>query len=248
MGTVFKTIAEGTTRSNHPTMKFVLCLILILSVSVLCQTRSSYLRVVSDHLDLLKKESEGPHDDDEPSTTTTPATTTTSATTTTPATTTPKACEKRWAGISNSNIIKDRQLTASSTFKPKKGYEATDGRFESTSGYGWRMAEPYSYGVHYLQVDLEKNYEIVAIVTEAGVGKSGYVESYKIRTQKDGEVIWNTFTDPNGDEISFEGHSVFNRYGEKWNYLKTTVTARYVRILPLDYELAPTLRWDLIVC
>merc|ERR1739838_540596 len=94
MGTVFKTIAEGTTRSNHPTMKFVLCLILILSVSVLCQTRSSYLRVVSDHLDLLKKESEGPHDDgtpDEPSTTTTPATTTTSATTTTPATTTSAA-------------------------------------------------------------------------------------------------------------------------------------------------------------
>merc|ERR1739838_1041971 len=98
MGTVFKTIAEGTTRSNHPTMKFVLCLILILSVSVLCQTRSSYLRLVSDHLDLLKKESEGPHDDgtpDEPSTSTTPATTTT-----------PKACEKRWAGISDSNIIR----------------------------------------------------------------------------------------------------------------------------------------------
>ena len=50
-------------------------------------------------------------------------------------------------------------------------------------------------------MDLEKNYEIIGVLTEGGKGESGYVESYKIRTQKDGEVIWNTVTDPNGDEI-----------------------------------------------
>jgi len=108
------------------------------------------------------------------------------------------------------------------------------------------MAEPYSYGVHYLQVDLEKNYEIIGVLTEGGKGESGYVESYKIRTQKDGEVIWNTVTDPNGDEISFKGNS--DSYSEQLNSLNNTVTARYVRILPLDYELAPTLRWELRVC
>ena len=54
----------------------------------------------------------------------------------------PTACIVRAAGIENSNIIADEQLTAISQYNDD--YQPRESRLNSPSyGYGWKMEPPY---------------------------------------------------------------------------------------------------------
>merc|ERR1739838_578988 len=103
--------------------------------------------------------------------TATPVTATTPASTTNLTTNTTPACSVNAAGIEDSAIIEDHQLTSSSHL-PYSDYEPRHGRLHSTTGYGWLMSRPWRVG-EWLQVDLESNRRIFGVATQ-GRPKSSY--------------------------------------------------------------------------
>merc|ERR1739838_1026666 len=88
------------------------------------------------------------------------------------------ACSVRAAGIENSAIIEDHQLTSSSQY-PSSNCEPRDGRLHSTTGDGWLMNRPYRVG-EWLQVDLESNRRIFGVATQGQRVNSNYVTTYVI--------------------------------------------------------------------
>jgi len=227
-------------------MKYVLSLVLILTVSVYRggTKTTSVLHVVTDHLELLKEEEkEAPLE-------ATPGTTTTS-----PLTTTTAACIESAAGIEDSTIIGDQQLTASSISTMQVDdyyvtYLPHHGRLHYKNNAGWLMDAnkdgSYSKG-EWLQVDLLSDNKILAVATQGGYNQPSYVKTYFIETQKDGQENWDKITDDSGDTKIFNGNVDGVNTVVK-NYLPQPITARFVRIIPESWENAPFLRWELYLC
>jgi len=232
-------------------MKYVLSLVLILTVSVYRggTKTTSVLHVVTDHLELLKEEEkEAPLE-------ATPGTTTTS-----PLTTTTAACIESAAGIEDSSIIGDQQLNASSMYTAMMyssdlgGYISTisaphHGRLHYKNNTGWMMntnANGFVKG-EWLQVDLLSDHKILAVATQGGYNQPSYVKTYFIETQKDGQENWDKITDDSGDTKIFNGNVDGVNTVVK-NYLPQPITARFVRIIPESWENAPYLRWELYLC
>jgi len=226
-------------------MKYVLSLVLILTVSVYRggTKTTSVLHVVTDHLELLKEEEkEAPLE-------ATPGTTTTS-----PLTTTTAACIESAAGIEDSSIIGDQQLNASSMYSsnygPKVIYPPHHGRLHYTNNVGWMMntnADGFYIKGEWLQVDLLSDNKILAVATQGGYNQPSYVKTYFIETQKDGQENWDKITDDSGDTKIFNGNVDGVNTVVK-NYLPQPITARFVRIIPESWENAPFLRWELYLC
>jgi len=222
-------------------MKYVLSLVLILTVSVYRggTKTTSVLHVVTDHLELLKEEEkEAPLE-------ATPGTTTTS-----PLTTTTAACIESAAGIEDSRIIGWKRLNASSEYEGEGNYLAAHhGRLNFTDKAGWLMKltkDGYSKG-EWLQVDLLSDHKILAVATQGGYNQPSYVKTYFIETQKDGQENWDKITDDSGDTKIFNGNVDGVNTVVK-NYLPQPITARFVRIIPESWENAPFLRWELYLC
>jgi len=156
-------------------------------------------------------------------------------------------CSVSTAGIQYSNIIEDRQLTASSNGVDRLRYQPRFGRLHSTVGAGWLMSSPFRVG-EWLQVDLEKNRRIFGVATQGGQGISwNYVKKYKIQYKKEGQESFDTMQDDEGNEKIFKG----NVYGADLtvkNNFDQPFTARYVRIFPITWNDFPVIRWELLVC
>merc|ERR1739838_480509 len=155
------------------------------------------------------------------------------------------------AGIENSAIIEDEQLTSSSQYH-YSGYEPRFGRLHSTTGYGWLLSYPWRVG-EWLQVDLKNNRKVFGVATQGdrvhSLGDSFgdcYVTAYVITYKRDGQQSFQTYTDDKGNAKTFNGN-VDNDSVVKNNF-EVPFTARYIRILPLKWEISPTLRWELYVC
>jgi len=234
-------------------MKYVLSLVLILTVSVYRggTKTTSVLHVVTDHLELLKEEEkEAPLEATPgiPSTANPVIATTPGTTTTSPLTTTTAACIESAAGIEDSSIIGDQQLNASSKYSSNYGPQS--GRLHYTNHVGWLMnSKPdgtYIKG-EWLQVDLLSDNKILAVATQGGYNQPSYVKTYFIETQKDGQENWDKITDDSGDTKIFNGNVDGVNTVVK-NYLPQPITARFVRIIPESWENAPYLRWELYLC
>merc|ERR1739838_382255 len=165
--------------------------------------------------------------------TATPITATTEASRTTLTTNTTPECSVRAAGIENSAIIEDHQLTSSS-HHPGSNYEPRLGRLHLTTRYGWVMNYPYRVG-EWLQVDLESNRRIFGVATQGRPKSSyGYVTTYAITYKLDEQQSFETYTDDKGNTKTFNGN-VDNNSVVKNNF-EVPFTARYIRILPQKWQ------------
>merc|ERR1739838_433324 len=89
------------------------------------------------------------------------------------------ACSMRAAGIEDSAIIEDHQLTSSSHLSHSY-YEPRRSRLNSTTGGGWVMSRPWRVG-EWLQVDLESNRKILGVATQGARGHSCcYTKTFKL--------------------------------------------------------------------
>merc|ERR1739838_1057631 len=156
-----------------------------------------------------------------------------------------EAVSVRAAGIEDSAIIDERQLTASSIY-PYSNYKPRNGRLHSTTGTGWVMSPPYRVG-EWLQVDLESNRRIFGVATQGhGSRTCCYTTTYGIHFKLDGQQSFETYTDDKGNAKTFNGN-VDNDSVVKNNF-EVPFTARYIRILPQSFQGNPSLRWELYVC
>merc|ERR1739838_331786 len=117
------------------------------------------------------------------------------------------ACSVHAAGIENSAIIEDHQLTSSS-HRPiyHSYYEPRRSRLHSTTGYGWVMSRPYRVG-EFLHVDLESNRKILGVATQGARGHSCcYVTSYQLEVKKEEQQSFDTIRDDEGNVKIFNGN------------------------------------------
>jgi len=155
-----------------------------------------------------------------------------------------KSCLVRAAGIEDSTIIADQQLTASNSMGYY--YEPQFSRLHSTTGYGWIMNKPHRVG-EWLQVDLESNRRLVGVATQGHRGNSCcYTTSYKLQYKNENEQGFDTIRDDEGNVKIFNGN--VDNYSVVKNNLDQHITARYVRIFPISWQGAPVFRWELFLC
>merc|ERR1739838_437964 len=155
------------------------------------------------------------------------------------------ACSVRAAGIEDSAIIDERQLTSSS-HRPHSYYEPRDGRLHSTTGYGWLMTSPYRVG-EWLQVDLESNRKIFGVATQGARGNSCcYTKTFKLEYKTEEQQSFDTIGDDEGNVKIFNGNADNDSVVK--NNLDQSITARFVRISPLTWHGAPVIRWELYLC
>merc|ERR1739838_631147 len=156
-------------------------------------------------------------------------------------------CSVRAAGIENSAIIEDHQLTSSS-HHPYSGFEPRFGRLHSTTGQGWLMSRPWRVG-EWLQVDLESNRKILGVATQGYRGLSCcYVTTYKLEVKKEEQQSFDTISDDEGNVKIFNGNVAGDADTVVKNELDQPIIARFVRISPLTWEDYPVLRWELYLC
>merc|ERR1739838_509409 len=159
---------------------------------------------------------------------------------------TAKTCNVRAAGIENSAIIEDHQLTSSS-HHPYSACEPRRSRLHSTTGLGWRMSSPYRVG-EWLQVDLESNRKILGVATQGRSGHSCcYTKTFKLEYKTEEQQSFDTISDDEGNVKIFNGNVAGGNSVVK-NNLDQPITARFVRISPLTWQDSPVIRWELYLC
>ncbi|XP_053437647.1 lactadherin isoform X1 [Nycticebus coucang] len=149
------------------------------------------------------------------------------------------------------NIILDKQLKASSTYKtwgvqafswyPFYARLDYQGKFNA-----WTAAS--NNASEWLQVDLGSQREVTGIITQGArdFGSIQYVASYKVAYSNDG-MAWTEYKDPRtGKSKIFPGNSDNNSH--KKNVFETPILARFVRILPVAWHNRITLRLELLGC
>jgi len=157
-----------------------------------------------------------------------------------------KTCSVHAAGIENSAIIEDRQLTASSQYDSY--HEPRNGRLHSTTGYGWLMSGPYRVG-EWLQVDLESKRKILGVATQGYRGHSCcYVTSFKLEVKKEEQQSFDTIRDDEGNVKIFNGNVAGDADTVVKNNLDQPITARFIRISPLSWVSSPYIRWEIYLC
>merc|ERR1739838_700848 len=160
-------------------------------------------------------------------------------------------CSVRAAGIENSAIIADHQLTSSS-HHPSSVHEPRRSRLHSTTGLGWVMSRPWrdTYRVgEWLQVDLESNRKILGVATQGARGNSCcYVTSYQLEVKKEEQQSFDTIRDDEGNVKIFNGNVAGDADSVVKNNLGQPITARIIRIIPLTWQVEPDLRWEIYLC
>ena len=100
-------------------------------------------------------------------------------------------------GISDTSIISDDQLTASSRYGV--GYQAAYGRLNGNRGDGWCAKEARRTD-DWLQVDLRKTIQVCAVATQGDRNGDEWTTDFKLSYSSDGNT-WTSYKDSNGREM-----------------------------------------------
>ncbi|XP_035688713.1 lactadherin-like [Branchiostoma floridae] len=147
-------------------------------------------------------------------------------------------------GLQDSSIP-DEQISYSSAGSPGLGRLA---------GKPWAPQPDSLPKEEYIQVDFMETTKITSIATQGSGGSEMWVTKFAVQYSEDGEN-WLDYTEQEpleeGEEASPEPkifHANTNDNSMVENRLSSTIVARYVRVLPVDWEQAPALRLEFIGC
>ncbi|XP_042143020.1 hemocytin [Ixodes scapularis] len=137
-----------------------------------------------------------------------------------------------------SGLIGDNQMEASS-YRDEE-HAAHYGRVEQR---GWvaGVADKQQY----LQVDFEDSRNLTAVVTQGRPEIPQWVKSFIVQTSNNGKR-WNTIKDKEGGEMVFSGN--FDSSTPVTSVFPKTVSARYLRIVPLTWKNWIALRLEVLGC
>ena len=100
-------------------------------------------------------------------------------------------------GISNTSVIYDNQLTASSRHGTR--YQAAYGRLNGNRGDGWCAKEARRTD-DWLQVDLGESFQVCAVATQGDRNGNEWTTDFKLSYSSDGNT-WMTYKDSNDKEV-----------------------------------------------
>ncbi|XP_047394769.1 lactadherin isoform X5 [Sciurus carolinensis] len=149
------------------------------------------------------------------------------------------------------NVIPDKQITASSSFKTwglrAFGWYPFYGRLDKQGKFNAWTAQSNDAS-EWLQVDLGSQKQVTGVITQGArdFGHIQYVAAYKVAYSNDG-VNWTEYKEHGAvDSKIFPGNLDNNSH--KKNVFETPFFARYVRILPVAWHNRITLRLELLGC
>ena len=102
-------------------------------------------------------------------------------------------CNTKPVGISDTSIIPDNQLTASSWHGIR--FQAAYGRLNGNRGDGW-CAKEAKRTDDWLQVDLGKTVQVCAVATQGDINGNEWTTDFKLSYSFDGNT-WTTYKGSN---------------------------------------------------
>jgi len=137
--------------------------------------------------------------------------------------------------------IQDSQITASSVFSSsvKPANARLNLPFTTERQGGWEAKHSNLY--QWLQVDLLKQVNVLAIATQGRDLFNYWVTSYSLQSSDDGAV----FIDYNGGQI-LQGN--LNQWQVVKRELLPAIIARYIRVLPKSWQNSVAMRIELYGC
>ena len=117
-------------------------------------------------------------------------------------------------GVSNSSVVKDNQLTASSYLYEEKNaiyhFKPYYARLHTHGGGGAWCSSNTDEG-QYIQVDFLRNLRVTYIQTQGRYRGAEFVETYRIRYQRSGDTEWRRLYSASGKEnVSFNPYLLFS--------------------------------------
>ena len=106
-------------------------------------------------------------------------------------------CNTKPVGISDTSIISDSQLTASSWHGIR--FQAAYGRLNGNRGDGW-CAKEAKRTDDWLQVDLGKTVQVCAVATQGDINGNEWTTDFKLSYSFD-ENTWTTYKDSNNTGV-----------------------------------------------
>jgi len=145
-------------------------------------------------------------------------------------------------GISNRNVIKDSQLTSSSSYSP--AHTALRGRLYSTTGSGgWVVARGHNRVGEWIQVDLGVAMQLVGVATQGSHTAPQWVTSYQVHYKLLDSDSFVAVKDFSSNIINFPGNS--DRDTVVKHRFPAPFPARFVRIYPQTYHGYTFMRFEL---
>ena len=150
-------------------------------------------------------------------------------------------------GLSN-GIIPDTSIKASST---ENGYHKNSVRLTESSRGGWCGSIP-RIGENWIQIDLKaptvvKGFRIQPVSRLAGEATQAYPVTVRLQKTNDLSDLFRDYSDLSGRPVQFRlapnggsGLSIVN--------LPIAFEARYVRLLVMEYVVAPCMKFELMGC
>ncbi|KAL2081363.1 hypothetical protein ACEWY4_023216 [Coilia grayii] len=148
-----------------------------------------------------------------------------------------------------SGDIRDQKITASSTASNwyVGTWEAWLARLDKQGTVNAWQAKHNDMN-QWLQVELQDVKKITGIITQGAksLGTKMYVTAYHLEYSKDG-IMWTKYTDDPDIEVKeFEGNRDNNDH--KRNYIYPPIFAKFIRIVPRNWEKAIIIRLELLGC
>lgn len=137
--------------------------------------------------------------------------------------------------------VSDEQLTATSS-NPTHGPGASR-MGSTTAGGGWEAM--FQSADQYIQVSLDVPLEVRAVATQGRQNSRSWVTSYYLTWSTDA-VRWTNYSDTTNNSVIFLGNfdpDLVHKY-----YLPTPIIARALRLHPVTWQGAISLRWELYGC
>lgn len=153
-------------------------------------------------------------------------------------------------GVSNSSIIKDGQLSASSyLYGDRKAiyhFKPSYGRLQTHGGGGAWCSSNTEKG-QYIQVDFLHNLRVSYVKTQGRFRGAEFVEKYRVRYQRSKDTGWrNIINQQNREHVFLANNDTDTIAGNRLPY---SVVARKVRLYPTgDYFSIHCLRMEMYGC
>jgi len=131
-------------------------------------------------------------------------------------------------GVSNTGIILDSQITASSEYS--SSYKPYYGRLHGTRGDGW-CSKASNNNNDWLQIDFGKTIQVCAVATMGDVNGDEWTTVFKLSFSTDGNT-WKMYRDKQNVEMEFRRHGNSNTVD--YHNLPAKASARFIRFHPIN--------------
>lgn len=156
------------------------------------------------------------------------------------------AAQRLWAPPTlyalRDKVVDSKALSSAGPWKGLADHDVVHSLIDGQSGIGaWAATDHHATHGCWIQMDLGTRRRIVGVETQGRQHRSPlgpqWVKRYRTFQSDDG-VVWDAIG-------TFDGN--FDETTRVRNFFPAPVAARYLRLVPLEHNVWPSLRWDVLL-